>query len=606
MPPIVVDTLTVTASPKRNGLLIFSVQKNKYVYWDSVRVQWSDMAGSSGSYIVAGDTSAMLSPYIRAAGFGLTKSGQTLLVDTLSIATRAWRQKGDDSLGAIIATKGSGTVTSIATGYGINGGAITTTGTLTADTLNIATRSRVQKGIDSVSSLIAAKVNISDTATMLSPYLKESDTTFLSNRINLKVNISDTATMLNPYTRGSGTANFIPKWQGTRGFVNSQIFDDGTNIGIGTTTPTSVTNYRTLQVNGTTNSLIESMVGGNRIGGFESNSSALFVGTVPSLPVVFRTGVTNRARITASGRFLIGTDTEHAQELSVNGDVRISTIDSTATARNMLYADADGVIKKSAVPTGTLIGTGISGYIPKWTGSGTLDTSQIRQVAGDLGIGDAPTAGTKLSVYGKTFLGNTLTLSTSGGFGIYSQHDLNEVSMALVAKRDPLGADTILSAIAFGSNTYQAPARIQAMSSQSWTGGDRGIYLSFRTTPNDSTLTEEAMRLNHDGEMQAIKGVAFKSSSEAIISENYTVLPKDYFVFLPDLEGASRNVVLPTDATPGRMLVIFNTSSDGTYKWSFTGEDVEDAAGAAVTTLTDNKSYTLIYFAGKFRVTAIN
>jgi hypothetical protein len=54
------------------------------------------------------------------------------------------------------------------------------------------------------------------------------------------------------------------------------------------------------------------------------------------------------------------------------------------------------------------------------------------------------------------------------------------------------------------------------------------------------------------------------------------------------------------------MLVIFNTSADPTYKWSFSGEDVENAAGAAVTTLTDNKSYTLIYFAGKFRVTAIN
>ena len=50
MPPIVSDTASVNAN-KRNGLLIFSVQKNKFLYWDSVRVQWSDMAGSSGSYI---------------------------------------------------------------------------------------------------------------------------------------------------------------------------------------------------------------------------------------------------------------------------------------------------------------------------------------------------------------------------------------------------------------------------------------------------------------------------------------------------------------------------------------------------------------------------
>ena len=66
MPPMVVDTASVSGN-KRNGLLIFSVQKNKFLYWDSVRVQWSDMAGSSGSYIVAGDTASMLLPYVRKA-----------------------------------------------------------------------------------------------------------------------------------------------------------------------------------------------------------------------------------------------------------------------------------------------------------------------------------------------------------------------------------------------------------------------------------------------------------------------------------------------------------------------------------------------------------
>lgn len=114
MPPMVTDTATITTG-KRNGLTIFSIQKNKYMYWDSVRVRWSDFAGSSGAYIFASDTSSMLSPYIRAAGSGLTKSGQSLLVDTLTISTRAWRQKGDDSLGALIGARigGSGTTHTI-------------------------------------------------------------------------------------------------------------------------------------------------------------------------------------------------------------------------------------------------------------------------------------------------------------------------------------------------------------------------------------------------------------------------------------------------------------------------------------------------------------
>lgn len=53
---------------------------------------------------------------------------------------------------------GSGTVTSIATntGTGLIGGTITTTGTLYIDTAKIATRARVQKGIDSLGALIGA------------------------------------------------------------------------------------------------------------------------------------------------------------------------------------------------------------------------------------------------------------------------------------------------------------------------------------------------------------------------------------------------------------------------------------------------------------------
>lgn len=50
MPPMVTDTASVSGT-KRNGLLIFSIQKNKYLYWDSVGVKWAEMAGTGGSAI---------------------------------------------------------------------------------------------------------------------------------------------------------------------------------------------------------------------------------------------------------------------------------------------------------------------------------------------------------------------------------------------------------------------------------------------------------------------------------------------------------------------------------------------------------------------------
>jgi hypothetical protein len=131
MPPIVSDTAAITGV-KRNGLLIFSVQRNNFQYWDSINSRWTSVTAN---------------------------------VDTTVISTRAWRKKGDDSLGALIA---------------------------------------------------------------------------------LKVNISDTATMLNPYTRGSGTTNRVAKFTASGRVGNSSIYDSAANptivigaaqhIGIGTAT----------------------------------------------------------------------------------------------------------------------------------------------------------------------------------------------------------------------------------------------------------------------------------------------------------------------------------------------------------------------------------
>ena len=59
----------------------------------------------------------------------------------------------------------------------------------------------------SISNRINLKLNISDTASMLSPYLRKADTSSLSNRIDLRVKYSDTASMLNPYLRKVDTAS---------------------------------------------------------------------------------------------------------------------------------------------------------------------------------------------------------------------------------------------------------------------------------------------------------------------------------------------------------------------------------------------------------------
>lgn len=56
-----------------------------------------------------------------------------------------------------------------------------------------------------MSDRIINKVNVADTGAMLAPYLKRADTIYLSNRVLTKLSISDTAIMLQPYMRKSDT-----------------------------------------------------------------------------------------------------------------------------------------------------------------------------------------------------------------------------------------------------------------------------------------------------------------------------------------------------------------------------------------------------------------
>jgi hypothetical protein len=66
---------------------------------------------------------------------------------------------------------------------------------------------------------------------------------------------------------GSGTTNYLPKWTGSTALGNSQIFDNGTSVGIGTATPSA--SYPVTLYNPTSAFLVFNNNGGsNTFGGF--------------------------------------------------------------------------------------------------------------------------------------------------------------------------------------------------------------------------------------------------------------------------------------------------------------------------------------------------
>ena len=112
---------------------------------------------------------------------------------------------------------------------------------------------------------------------------------------------------------GSGTTNYVPKFTAGTTLGNSQIFDDGTEVGIGTTTL-----GQKLTVAGnisTGNALIENV------------STNVNFGTITAGFLAFLSGSGGeRMRITAGGNVLINTTTDNGvDKLQVSGSARISS-----------------------------------------------------------------------------------------------------------------------------------------------------------------------------------------------------------------------------------------------------------------------------------------
>jgi hypothetical protein len=186
---------------------------------------------------------------------------------------------------------------------------------------------------------VALKVNISDTGTMLAPYLRKVDTSAMLTSYLRKVDTAsmltpylrkiDTATMLSSYTRGSGTANYIPKFTGSRTFANSLIYDDGSSrIGINTTSPVERLHISGNQIFENTNELRWK----NSTGGTSSAKLMLFSDNNlyldnPDGATVFRNaGFAEAMRVTNARELLVNTSSDAgAYALQVAGSIYNTT-----------------------------------------------------------------------------------------------------------------------------------------------------------------------------------------------------------------------------------------------------------------------------------------
>jgi len=120
----------------------------------------------------------------------------------------------------------------------------------------------------------------------------------------------------------SGTINYIPKFTSGNILGNSLIYDNGTNVGIGTTSPNYASAGRqVVDINGSSQSMLALSVGGVGKSFLFYTGTDLLVSNESNGAIKFNTNGSEKAIITSSGNVGIGT-TSPSQLLEVNGTIK--------------------------------------------------------------------------------------------------------------------------------------------------------------------------------------------------------------------------------------------------------------------------------------------
>lgn len=261
---------------------------------------------------------------------------------------------------------------------------------------------------------------------------------------------------------GSGTTNYISKWTNSTNLGNSLLYDNGSNVGIGTTIPATrldimassssyPVRFRYSSAETTYAELVSST---NGIGLAARNVAAGY-----GIQFYTSTGTTNTEvmRITDTGKVGIGV-TSPSQKLDVAGYVKGTG----------LCIGADCRTSWPTSNTGTVTGSGTSGYISQWSGISSLANSPLYVSNGNVGIGTSspterlvvnnPTAGAKIIVNGNDGL-YSLSMgadSNSPWIGSQSNDDFRLVTNGgermRITKNGAVGIGTITPAYTLDVN----------------------------------------------------------------------------------------------------------------------------------------------------------
>jgi hypothetical protein len=327
---------------------------------------------------------------------------------------------------------------------------------------------------------------------------------------------------------GSGTTNYLSKWSSSTGITNSQIFDNGSQIGFKTNSPYYGFDYQ-LATSIRLGYFIGSIDGTDNAPAFIAhNGTGIVSGTIPmgysASKFVWYIATEEAFRVTASRQLLVGTSSgvTGGGIMQVNGDVNISgsfKINGTAIGGG----------------GGNMSGSGSAGYFAKFDSSNYIVNSALFDVGFNVWLNStgytligAPSKG--YHVYDTTSAGITFKTNSSN-YGAYVKRTqanntmdiYNDVFLNIGANTNSNAIFVSGSGVSLGSTTLDSGYGLQLINNS----GQKAKAFAWDTY-SDQRIKKDVVDLNYGlNEVMKLRPVRY-NQYDSLITNNQILLTDSY------------------------------------------------------------------------------